>query len=114
MDVYELSVDLRPGVRDMDLLAALEGYLGLLQRDGLIESWRLLRRKLGLGEGGEFKVLIETRDLAQLDAAFDAVSARAEPVEGAHHGVNSLVTNFRAALYRDFPDRHRVTGQERF
>ena len=61
MDVYELSVDLRNGVRDMDLVTALDGYLGLLQeREGLIESWRLLRRKLGLGEGSEFKVLIET------------------------------------------------------
>ena len=98
----------------MEFLAAIETYLGLVQGDGLIESWRLLRRKLGLGEGAEFKVLIETHDLAQLDAAFTAVSTRAEPVEEAHHGVNSLVTNFRAALYRDFPDPQRVIGQERF
>jgi hypothetical protein len=114
MDVYELSVDLRSGVRDVDLVAALDGYLGPLQRDGLIESWRLLRRKLGLGSGAEFKVMIETRDLAQLDAAFRAVSTRDEPIESAHHGVNSLVTNFQAALYRDFPDPHRVVGRERF
>jgi hypothetical protein len=114
MDVYELSVDLRPGVRDLQLVAALDVYLGMLQRDGLIESWRLLRRKLGLGGNAEFKVLIETRDLAQLDAAFATVATRDEPVEGAHHGVNSLVTNFQAALYRDFPDPQRVVGSERF
>ena len=114
MDVYELSVDLRPGVRDLQLAAALDVYLGMLQRDGLIESWRLLRRKLGLGGNAEFKVLIETRDLAQLDAAFATVATRDEPVEGAHHGVNSLVTNFQAALYRDFPDPQRVVGRERF
>jgi len=114
MDVYELSVDLRPGVRDLQLVAALDVYLGMLQRDGLIESWRLLRRKLGLGGNAEFKVLIETRDLAQLDAAFATVATRDEPVEGAHHGVNSLVTNFQAALYRDFPDPQRVVGRERF
>jgi len=114
MDVYELSVDLRNGVRDMDLVDALEGYLGLLQREGLIESWRLLRRKLGLGEGSEFKVLIETTDLAQLDQAFQSVSSRQDPIESAHHGVNSLVINFRASLYRDFPDAQRTVGQERF
>lgn len=114
MDVYELSVDLRSGVRDLDFVAALEAYLGALQRDGNIESWRLLRRKLGLGSGSEFKVLIETRDLAQLDAAFQLVSARHDPIEQAHHGVNSLVTNFQASLYRDFPDPQRVRGQERF
>ena len=37
-----------------------------------------------------------------------------EPVEGVHHGVNSLVTNFQAALFRDFPDPHRVYGAARF
>jgi hypothetical protein len=114
VDVYELSVDLRSGVRDLDFVAALDEYLGLLQREGKIESWRLLRRKLGLGSGTEFKVLVETRDLAQLDAAFRAVSTRDEPIERVHHGVNSLVTNFQAALYRDFPDPQRVSGQERF
>ena len=114
MDVYEIEVDLRPGVGDTDLVAALEEYLGALASDGRIEGWRLLRRKLGFGHGGEFKVLIETRDLAQLDEAFRAVSARTEPLESAHHGVNHLVTGFRASLYRDFPDAHRETGHERF
>jgi hypothetical protein len=114
VDVYELSVDLRPGVRDLEFTEALDQYLGRLQADGLIADWRLLRSKLGLGATSEFKVLIETRDLAQLDSAFTAVSTRDEPVEGLHHGVNSLVTNFRAALWRDFPDPQRVTGRERF
>jgi hypothetical protein len=114
MDVYELSVDLAPSVRDHVFVAALDRYLNALQADGRIEHWRLLRSKLGLGATSEFKVLIETRDLAQLDDAFTVVSRRADPVEELHHGVNSLVTNFRAALWRDFPDPHRVTGQERF
>ena len=33
MDVYEISVDLRPGVRDLDFVAALERYLGALERE---------------------------------------------------------------------------------
>ena len=114
IDVYELSVDLRSGVRDTDFVAALDTYLGALQQEGRIESWRLLRRKLGFGVGTEFKVLIETRDLAQLDAAFQLVSSRADPIEQDHHGVNSLVVNFQAALFRDFPDPQRVHGDERF
>jgi hypothetical protein len=114
VDVYEISVDLRPGVRDADFAAAIDTYLTMLVRNGRIESWRLLRRKLGLGAGREFKVLIETRDLQQLDEAFTAVSRRDEPVEGAHFDVNSLVVNFQAALYRDFPDAHRERGAERF
>jgi hypothetical protein len=114
VDVYELSVDLAPGVRDLQFVAALDGYLTALRADGRIEHWRLLRSKLGLGARSEFKVLIETRDLAQLDGAFAVVSTRADPIEEFHHGVNSLVTNFHAALWRDFPEPQRVTGQERF
>lgn len=116
MDIYQISVDLKPGVRDYQFVAALDGYLGALKASGKIEGWRLLRRKLGLGMSGlgEFQILIETRDLAQLDAAFTAAAMRNEPVEGAHHGVNSLVQNFQAALYRDFPDPHRQHGEERF
>ena len=116
MDVYQISVDLKPGIRDHQFVAALDGYLGSLKSSGKIEGWRLLRRKLGLGIAalGEFQILIETRDLAQLDAAFTAASRRDEPVEGAHYGVNSLVANFQAGLYRDFPDAHRQHGEERF
>ncbi|MEP7209315.1 MAG: DUF6614 family protein [Alphaproteobacteria bacterium] len=116
MDVYQISVDLKPGVRDSQFSAALDSYLGALKADGKIESWRLLRRKLGFGIAGlgEFQILIETRDLAQLDAAFMFVSQRADPVEAAHHGVNALVTNFQAGLLRDFPDAHRTRGEERF
>jgi len=116
MDVYQISCDLRPGVRDSQFVTALDAWLGALKSGGRIEGWRLLRRKLGLGMPalGEFQILIETRDLAQLDSAFVAASTRNEPVEGAHHGVNSLVQNFQAALYRDFPDAHRQHGEERF
>ena len=116
MDVYQISVDLRPGVRDHQFSAALDAYLGALKADGKIEGWRLLRRKLGLAPSamGEFQILIETRDLTQLDAAFMSVSARAEPVESAHNGVNALVVNFQAGLWRDFPDPHRRHGEERF
>jgi len=53
-------------------------------------------------------------DLAQLDAAFNHVAGRREPVEGFHFGVNSQVTNATFALYRDFPDPVRHVGEERF
>jgi len=57
---------------------------------------------------------MELKNLAQLEAAFEWVGARREPTEGFHFGVNSLVTNARFALYRDFPDAFRHKGEERF
>lgn len=116
MDIYDIWVDLKPGVKDTEFAKAINGWLGMLKQDGKIESWRLMRRKLGLGLEalGEFHVQIETRDLAQLDSAFKMAATRGDPAEGAHFAVNSLVTNFKAALYRDFPDPFRVLGQEKF
>jgi hypothetical protein len=116
MDIYEGWFNLKPGVGDLDFADRLARYLGGLQTDGLIRGWRLTRRKLGLGPAGlgEFHVMIELDDLAQLDAAFGNVASRREPVESLHFDVNSLVTNLQFALYRDFPDAVRQRGEERF
>ena len=116
MNLYNIWCDLKPGVGDVAFSAQLGAYLGHLEEQGLIEGWRLMRRKLGLGPAmlGEFHIVIEVRDLAQLDAAFGRVASRREPVEGYHFGVNSLVQNATFALYRDFPDPERHAGEERF
>jgi hypothetical protein len=116
MDLYHAWCDLKPGVGDVEFSERVAAYMGHLKQSGVIEAWRLTRRKLGLGPSdlGEFHIIMETRDLAQLEAAFGHVAARAEPAEGFHFGVNSLVRNARFALYRDFPDAFRVRGSERF
>lgn len=116
MDLYHIWCDLKPGVSDTAFCAQAAAYLAHLQQQDLIGAWRLTRRKLGLAPAhlGEFHVMIEVRDLAQLEAAFQAVATRREPVEGLHFGVNSLVQNATFALYRDFPDATRHQGEERF
>lgn len=116
MNIYHVWCDLKPGVGDLVFTDKVAAYLGHLKDQSLIERFRITRRKLGLAAPGlgEFHLMVEVRDLAQLDAAFDRVSARREPAEGLHFGVNSLVTNATFALYRDFPDPGRATGEERF
>ena len=116
MDIYHAWCDLKPGVADSAFADEVAAYLGHLKEEGLIAGWRLTRRKLGLGAPGlgEFHLMIEVRDLAQLDTAFRRVAGRQEPVEGLHFGVNRLVQNVVFALYRDFPDPVRHRGEERF
>ena len=116
MDLFLSWFNLKPGVRDTELSDALDAYLGRLQADGDIASYRLTRRKLALGipELGEWFLVIEVHDLAQLDRAFGNVSTRADPLESIHVEVNQKVCDLRSALYRDFPDAHRVRGQEKF
>jgi len=75
-----------------------------------------MRRKLGLAprEIGEFHLMIELRDMKQLDDAFARVASRSDPVEGLHFAVNSMVADAVFALYRDFPDPFRQRGDEKF
>ena len=95
---------------------ALEAYMTHLQSQGHLKSWRLLRRKLGLGPKslGDFQLLMEFEGLAELDQAFGYVSTRQGEVEEKHYCVNHMVENVQFSLYRDFPDSNRQRGGELF
>lgn len=106
MDTYAIWVDLVDGSKDREFAENLASYMGELQAHGAIEGYSLERRKLGFGPDGlgEFHVRIRVRDLAQLDAAFHHAATRAEPFESKHAAVFRLVRNFKAGLYREYPD----------
>src|SRR5215472_10431736 len=114
MDVYHVWCNLKEGVKDLEFAAALRDYLEHLKGAGLVAGYRITRCKLGLAppQLREWHITLDLTDLAQLDAAFGRVSTRADPVEGFHHAVNSRVRDAFFALYRDFPDAHRVAGEE--
>jgi hypothetical protein len=116
MDIYNAWFDLKAGVSDMEFCDRLKTYMDRLKSDGLMQGWRLTRRKLGLSAAaiGEFHLMMEFSGLTQLDQAFNQVGSRREPTEGVHFGVNSLVQNVQFALYRDFPDAVRHRGDEKF
>ena len=116
MDIYHIWCNLKSGVKDVPFCERVDAYLGQLRSEQRIADYRITRRKLGLGppQLGEFHIAIEVADLAQLETAFQHVARRAGPIEGLHQAVNSQVTDFTAALYRDFPDPMRERGEERF
>ena len=116
MDIYNIWFNAKPSVGDLMLVEKVGAYLNYLRQQNLIEAWRLTRRKLGLGPShlGDFHLMIEVRNLRQLDDAFAHVATRRDPVEALHHGLNSLVNDAIFALYRDFPDPVRHHGEEKF
>jgi hypothetical protein len=109
MDHYLIWCDLKDSHRDMQFSQAMSQWMGHLKERGLIEGYTLTRRKLGFGpaELGEFMIDIAVRDMAQLDQAFSLAATRAGQTEKVHGGVYSMITGFRAALYREFPDSVR-------
>ena len=116
MDIYHIWFNLKDGVRDTEFAKDARSYLDHLKELGSIAAYRISRRKLGLGppQLPEWNITIDFEGLAQMDSAFGQVSARSDPVESFHHAVNSKVRDIFFALYRDFPDSGRVSGQEKF
>ena len=116
MNIYHIWTRLKPGVNDLEFTEAVNRYLGALATEGKLEKFRITRRKLGLGmaELLDFHIMVEFRDLAQFDQTFGEVAKRNEPLESLHFAVNSKVAEVKFALYRDFPDEVRQSGEEKF
>ena len=116
MDIYHIWCNLKDGVKDVEFTDSARQYFEHLKTDGALAGYRITRRKLGLGPDylPEFHIMLDFENLTQVDAAFNHVSTRSDPVESFHQAVNSKVKDLSFALYRDFPDPGRVRGQEKF
>lgn len=106
MNCYEIWVDLADGANDLELVDAIRAWLDTFVQAGHATTYRIRRRKYGFGPDnlGEFCITIEFEDLAKMDDAFFVAARRTEPNETLHANVYRRVKNYRAALYRDFPD----------
>ncbi|MFW9854741.1 MAG: DUF6614 family protein [Candidatus Thorarchaeota archaeon] len=115
MDYYIIWCDLKNSARDLEFVQSVRTYLGHLQGKELIEGFKITRRKLGFGpnELGEFMLTLAVRNMAQLENTFELVATREGVVEEFHRAVYSAVTNFKAALYRDFPDPIRTLSEKK-
>ena len=111
MNVYAIWVDLIDSHDDLEFAKAIERYLNHFKNQGFAESWTLERRKLGFSPDGfgEFHVRILTKDLDTLDKMFYSAASRRGDVQKFHADVYSRVKNFKAALYRSFPDDVRIS-----
>ncbi len=110
MDHYTIWCNLKDTSKDLQFCANVHEYLGYLQKEGLIESYHITRRKLGFGAPllGEFNITIDVHDMAQLEGVFQRVASREPVIERLHGAVYSAVKDTTFALYRDFPDPVRV------
>lgn len=109
MDYYEAWFNLKNTAKDLEFTKRMHAFMSHLKERGMIEGYRLTRRKLGFGPAGlgEFHVTIEVKDLAQLDEAFLHAATRSPNVEPLHAGVYAAIEDVKFALYRDFPDSVR-------
>ena len=106
MNYYHIWCDLLDTHKAHEFCQAVNEYLGWLKEKKLVEGHKVTRRKLGFGppELGEFHIIIETKDLEQLERNFQTVAKNEQPVARLHANVYSRVKNFRSGLWRDYPD----------
>ena len=72
MNYYTCGIDLKDDAKAVAFAVAVEAWMTLLESNGKIRSWRLLRRKLGFGapRARDFQLEVAVADMTQLDAAF--------------------------------------------
>ena len=106
MDIYQIWFELKPGTDERKFAKAIAMFLDHLEAKRTIETWRMLRCKLGFRPDTlqEFLILVETQNLAQMDTAFNATAAREGLTDELHFKANSMVQSVQFALYKDWPD----------
>jgi hypothetical protein len=97
MDYYHAWFNIKNTAKDLEFSDRVDEFLGHLKEKGMIEGYRLARRKLGFGppDLGEFHLVIETKNLAQLDDAFLHAATRASDVEPLHAAVYSMIESVK-------------------
>ena len=109
MNLYHVMIDLRDDAKALVFAKAVGEWLDYLEQAGKIGPWRLMRRKLGLANGGrDFLIEIEVERMAQLDDAFRHVSQHSDEVERLYYPVHNMIATMEVGLYRPFPDEARA------
>lgn len=99
-------IDLKPNANELAFARAVAAWFGILQAAGKVARWQLSRRKLRLaGAGfGDFLLVVEFHDMAQLDRAFAHLQAGDHDAARAHAQMHGMIERAEAGLYRPYPD----------
>lgn len=110
MNLYHCMIDLKDEAKALPFAHALRAWMDHLKDQGVIEDWRLMRRKLNLASDAhrDFVLEIEVNRLDQLDDAFRYVSTASDSVDRLHALVSTMIKKYEIGLYRPFPDPERV------
>lgn len=110
MNLDHCSIDLHHEAKALVFANAVDQWMGYLKERGVIQTWRLLRRKLNLASdtNRDFLLEIEFTDMSQLDQAFRVLGEMDENVERLYANVNTLIAAADFGLYRPFPDPERA------
>ena len=107
MDIYHIWADKEGDISDTEFVNNMRAFLEHLKSEGKMESYRITRCKMGFRSMDipEWHIMMEFRNMAQMDSAFERVAPLEGELETKHRNFNQFVAdNIQHALYRDWPD----------
>ena len=108
MDLYTIWADKAGDITDTEWVAGMRKFFDQLVEEGRMENYRITRCKMGfrsIADMPEWMIIMEFRDMAQMDWAFRRVAKKEGELEDAHRSFNQFVAgNIQHALFRDWPD----------
>jgi hypothetical protein len=108
MDIYHIWANKDGDITDLEFVNGMRGFLQHLQDEGKMESFRITRCKMGfrsIADMPEWHIMMEFKDMGQMDDAFRRVAPLEGELETKHRSFNQFVAgDIQHALYRDWPD----------
>ena len=107
MDIYHIWADKDGDITDLEFVNNMKVFLEHLKSEGKMETYRITRCKMGFRSMDipEWHIMMEFRNMAQMDSAFERVAPLEGELETKHRSFNQFVAdNIQHALYRDWPD----------
>jgi len=107
MDIYHIWADKDGDISDMEFVNNMKAFLEHLKYEGKMETYRITRCKMGFRSMDipEWHIMMEFRNMAQMDSAFERVAPLEGELETKHRSFNQFVAdNIQHALYRDWPE----------
>jgi hypothetical protein len=108
-DLYTIWADKEGDISDLDWVNGMRGFLQHLVDEGKMLSFRITRCKMGfrsISNLPEWFIIMEFKDMAQMDDAFKRVAPLKGELEDKHRSFNQFVAgNIEHALWRDWPDQ---------
>ena len=108
-DIYHIWADKDGDLSDLEWVTNMRAFLDHLVQEQRMLSYRITRCKMGfrsIADMPEWHIMMEFRDMAQMDAAFRRVAPLEGELEDKHRSFNQFVgSNIQHALFRDWPDQ---------
>ena len=108
-DLYTIWADKAGDISDLDWVTNMRSFLDHLVAEDRMLTYRITRCKMGfrsIQDLPEWMIIMEFRDMAQMEQAFQRVAPLKGELEDKHRSFNQFVAgNIQHALFRDWPDQ---------